>query len=106
MKGKWLSDIGAGLTCISTQQFRLIPKEKRPVKLTLDQREARGASGTALIPDGDYLFKMEWNNKTVMQPVTVFKNLSSSLILGIDAIDIQNGKNPHFDKISEIKSHE
>jgi hypothetical protein len=42
-----------------TQQFRLIPKEKRPTKLTLNQREARGASGTALIPDSDYLFPME-----------------------------------------------
>jgi hypothetical protein len=29
---------------------------------------------------------MEWNNKRVMQPVTVFKNLSSPLILGINAI--------------------
>ena len=87
MTGKWLFDTGAGLSFMSTQQFRLIPKEKRPRKLTLNQREARGASGTALIPDGDYLFPMEWNNKTVMQPVTVFKNLSSPLILGIDAIN-------------------
>jgi hypothetical protein len=30
---------------------------------------------------------MEWNGKTVMQPVTVFKNLSSPFILGMDAID-------------------
>ncbi len=30
---------------------------------------------------------MEWNGKTVMQPVTVFNNLSSPLIMGIDAID-------------------
>jgi hypothetical protein len=63
------------------------PKKKRLTKLTLNQRKARGPSGTALILDGDYLFPMEWNNKTVVQPVTVFKNLSSTLILGIDAID-------------------
>ncbi len=31
--------------------------------------------------EGDYLFPLE------LQPVTVFKNLSSPLILGIDAID-------------------
>jgi hypothetical protein len=29
---------------------------------------------------------MEWNGKTGMQPVSVFKNLASPLILGIDAI--------------------
>jgi hypothetical protein len=87
MKGKWLFDKGARLTCMSTQQFKLIPKEKRPTKIMLNQREARGASGTTLIPDGDFLFPMEWNKNTVMQPVTLFKNLSSLLILGIDAID-------------------
>jgi hypothetical protein len=87
MKGKWLLDTGAGLTCMSTQQFRLTPIKKKLTKLNLNQREARGALGTALIPYGDYLFPIEWNDKTVMQPVTGFKNLSSQLILGIDAID-------------------
>jgi hypothetical protein len=53
----------------------------------LNQREARCVSGTNLIPDGDHLFSMELNQKMVMQIVTVFKNLSSPLILGIDAID-------------------
>jgi hypothetical protein len=32
MKGKWLFDTGARLTCMSSQQFRLIPMEKRPSK--------------------------------------------------------------------------
>jgi hypothetical protein len=59
MKGKWLFDTGAGLTCMFTHQFKLIPKGKRLTKLTLNQREARGASGKTLIPDGYYLFKME-----------------------------------------------
>jgi hypothetical protein len=27
---KWLFDTGAGNTCMSSQQFRLIPIEKRP----------------------------------------------------------------------------
>jgi hypothetical protein len=44
---------------MSTQKFRLIPKENRPTKLTLNQWQARRASGKALIPDGDYLFAME-----------------------------------------------
>ena len=85
--GKWLFDKFAGLTCMSSQQFRLNPIEKSHRKLNFNQREARGASGTTLIPDSNYLFPMEWNGKTVMQPVTVFKNLSSSLIFGIDVID-------------------
>ncbi len=68
MGGKWLFDSGAGISCMLSQQFRLIPIEKRPTKL--NQQEARGASGTALIPDGVYLFPMQWNGKSVMQTVT------------------------------------
>jgi hypothetical protein len=71
---------------MSSQQFRLNLIRKRLSKLNFNQREARIESRMALIPDGDYLFTMEWNGKTVMQPVVVFRNLSSPLILGIDAI--------------------
>ena len=35
MVGKWLFDTGAGLTCMSSQQFRLIPIENRPKKLNI-----------------------------------------------------------------------
>jgi hypothetical protein len=35
MMGKWLFDTGAGLKYMSTQQLRLIPKEKRPTPLIL-----------------------------------------------------------------------
>jgi hypothetical protein len=59
MMGKWLFDTGAGLACMFTQQFRLIPKHKRPSKLTLNQKEIRGASVIALIPHGDYLFPIK-----------------------------------------------
>jgi hypothetical protein len=86
MKSKWLFDIGEGLTYMSTQQFRLISKDKRLTKLNLNQREERGASGTSLIPDGDYLFLMQWTTKTVIKPVKVFKKLTSPFILGIDTI--------------------
>jgi hypothetical protein len=55
MVGKWLFDIGAELTCMSSQQIRQIPIEKRLRKLHLNQKETKGASGTTLIPDGDYL---------------------------------------------------
>jgi hypothetical protein len=84
MKGKWLLDTGPGLTCMSSQQFRVIPIKKRLGKFNLNQRETRCASGMDLISDGDHL---EWNGKKLMQPVTVFRDLSSLLILGIDAMD-------------------
>jgi hypothetical protein len=72
---------------MSSKQFRLIPIERRLTKLNLNQREARGASGAAFIPDSVYLFPMQRNGKLVMQTVTVFKNLPSPLILDTDAID-------------------
>jgi hypothetical protein len=34
MIGKWLFDTGVGLTCMSSQQFRQIPIEKRLRKIT------------------------------------------------------------------------
>jgi hypothetical protein len=40
MVRKWFFDTGAGLTCMSSEQFRQIPIEKRPRKLHLNQREA------------------------------------------------------------------
>ncbi len=67
-----------GLKLKSSQQLRLIPIEKRPRKLNLNQKEATGTSSTALIPDGNYLFPMVLSRKTVMQPVTLLKNLSST----------------------------
>jgi hypothetical protein len=60
MKVKQLFDTGAGPTCMSSKQFRLIPIKKRPNKLQLNHREARGASGTALIIYVSY--GMEWKN--------------------------------------------
>jgi hypothetical protein len=66
MKGRWLFDTDARLTCMLSQQFRFNPMEKRPTKLTLNQREARGVPGRALIPGSDYLFPMEWSNNTVI----------------------------------------
>jgi hypothetical protein len=67
--------------------------------LNLNQREARDAYGIALIPDSNYLFPMEWNGKTVMQPVAVFRNLPSLLNLGIDA-----NENMSITKLSRTKN--
>ena len=87
IKDKWLYDTGASITCMSTERFRAIPIHKRPKKINTPVREARAANGKPLIPDGEYLFPMEWGGKKVMQQVTVFKNLSSPLILGINGVD-------------------
>ena len=87
MKDKWLYDTGASITCMSTERFRAIPINKRPTKINTPVREARAANGKPLIPDGEYLFPMEWGGKKIMQQVTVFKNLSSPLILGINGVD-------------------
>jgi hypothetical protein len=69
MVGRWLFSTGAGISSILSQQFRLIPTEKRPYKSNLSQQEDRDASGTALIPNGVYLFPMQWNGKSMMQTV-------------------------------------
>jgi hypothetical protein len=45
---------------MSSQHFRLIQIKKMPRKLNLNQLEAKQASETALIPDGNYLFPLEW----------------------------------------------
>jgi hypothetical protein len=65
---------------MSSQQFRLIPMEKRPGKLNLNQKEVWGASETVLIPDGDYLFMMENRNQwQLLAP----KSLRSKLITDV-----------------------
>ena len=66
---------------MSLEKFRSIPEDKKPKKLNIPIREAKTADGNRLIPHGVYLFPMEWSGKRVMQQVTVFRNLSSPLIL-------------------------
>lgn len=83
---KWLFDTGAAITCMSIGAFRKIPIDKRPTKINDKGRECRGASGTSLIPVGTYLMSLEWDNKKILHPVTVFQNLNTPLIMGIDAI--------------------
>jgi hypothetical protein len=48
---------------MSSQQFRLIPIQKAD-QFNIKQREARGASGNTLIPDGYYLFPTEWDENS------------------------------------------
>ena len=84
---KWLFDTGASITCMSSAMFRTIPIHLRPTKIDTPSRSARAANGNVLISDGVYLFPITWSGKKIMQKVTIFKNLSSPLILGIDAIN-------------------
>ena len=83
---KWLFDTGASITCMSIGAFKSIPLHARPNKIAEKGRNAVGASGASLVPKGTYLLPLEWNGKKVMQPVNVFQNLNTPLILGIDAI--------------------
>jgi hypothetical protein len=82
-----LFDTGASLTCISIGAFKSIPIHARPNKIGEKGKNAVGASGASLVPKGTYLLPLEWNGKKIMQPVNVFQNLRTPLILGIDAID-------------------
>ena len=52
LEQKWLFDTGAGLTCMSLQTFRRIPKNCRPSKINAIGKSAKGASGGTLIPEG------------------------------------------------------
>ena len=67
--------------------LRSIPIKKRLTKINSPIRAAKAASGDPLIPDGVYLFHMEWNGKKILQQVSVLKNLSSPLSLEYNAID-------------------
>ena len=87
IKKSWLYDTGAAITCISLKQFEAIPTSQRPQKLAGPSTAAIGASGDSLQSCGNYLFPMEWSGKKIWQKVTVFKNLNTDTILGIDAID-------------------
>ena len=60
---KWLFDTGAGLTCMSLKAFRNISKDYRPSKINAIGKNAKGASGSTLIPEGVYMIPMEWNGK-------------------------------------------
>jgi hypothetical protein len=81
MVEKWLFDTDAEITCMSSQQFRLIPIERRPRKLNLNKQKIKDASRTTLIVKGSYLFPMQWNRKSVMRAVTVFKKFLLPFIL-------------------------
>jgi hypothetical protein len=72
---------------MSIGAFKSIPIHARPKKIGDKGRNAVGASGASLVPKGTYLLPLELNGKKIMQPVNVFQNLSTPLIMGIDAID-------------------
>ena len=83
----WLFDTGAGLTCISLEAFRKICIDERPTKIHEVGRQANGANGSALTPQGTYVIPLEFQGVKIMQQVQVYSNLQSDAILGIDAID-------------------
>ena len=83
----WLFDTGAGLTCISLKAFRQICQESRPMKIHGVGKNANGADGGKLFPQGTYVIPLEFEGSKILQQVQVYANLHTDAILGIDAID-------------------
>ena len=86
IQSTWLFDTGAAISCMSLKAFRTIPIKHRPKKIG-EGCGAKGATGSSLIPVGQYLMPIRWNGKSVMQPMVVFQHLNTPLILGIDGIN-------------------
>ena len=80
VKWDWLFDTGAGLTCISTDTFRKISKDSRPIRINAIGSKATGAGGDALLPQGVYIIPMEWNGKKLCnrsKSTKIWHNLQS-----------------------------
>ena len=82
----WLFDTGAEVCCMSLTEFRKIEKDKRPLKMFI-QNDLRCASKTQLKVKGTYLMNLNVLGRTIQQPVFVCENLGQTAILGIDAIE-------------------
>ena len=80
----FLFDTGAACSLLSLQIFRKLPLSNRPKKFPI-KIKARSASGGVLKISGCYLFELTIQNKTVLHPIFVCKNLKSN-ILGHDFI--------------------
>ena len=82
----WLFDTGAEVCCMSINEFRKIPIDKRPQKLHM-HKELRCASSNQLRVKGSFLMTLSVMNREIQQTVHVIENLGQPAILGIDAIE-------------------
>ena len=83
MREKWFYDTGERITCMTPSMFRSIPINKRPTKFNAPIRAAKAASGDSSIPNGVYLFGVEWKEDIAK---SFSKHLSSPLNLGYNGI--------------------
>ena len=81
-----LYDSGADISCLSEEEFRRIPVDKRPQQQPYAPTTCRSASGQDLFVKGVYEIKMDIMGKTMTHPFRVIKNLSEPMILGADFI--------------------
>ncbi len=81
-----LYDTGADISCMALSTFREIPIHLRPKKKPVPPVRARGAGNRLLEAVGTYDFDLGFKDRTVSQQITVFRELNSGVILGMDLI--------------------
>ena len=86
VKTSALYDTGADICCMALSTFRAIPLQLRPKKKQVPPVLAKGANNRVLEAIGSYDFELKFKDRSVIQQVTVFRELNSGLILGMDFI--------------------
>jgi hypothetical protein len=83
-----LYDSGADISCMSETEFRRIPVDQRPRKITtLDRNPCFSAGGTPLTVTGIYNISISVLGRKTEHPFRVIKGLNKSVILGADFIN-------------------
>ena len=83
-----LYDSGADISCMSESEFRRIPVDRRPKKLTsLERNPCFSAGGTPLTITGIYNISVSVLGRKTEHPFRVIKGLNESVILGADFIN-------------------
>ena len=83
-----LYDSGADISCMSEKEFRKIPVDKRPVKITGPRTDSCfSAGGTKLQVTGIYNLPISILGRKTEHPFRVIKGLNESVILGADFIN-------------------
>lgn len=79
-----LIDTGATLSCLSQKTFRKVfAQGKRPSRTT-DAHKVRSANGSHFKVEGTYQIPFSISGKNYDFPTTVFANITSDMVLGID----------------------
>jgi hypothetical protein len=83
-----LYDSGADISCLSENEFRKIPVDKRPSKILGPRLDSCfGAGGAALTVTGIYNLPISVLGRKTEHPFRVIKGLKESVILGADFIN-------------------